>query len=139
MLKKGSKKTSVQFYYGKKIITLSVKLTVVPTNEIANKLLFTVDSILDEYFAKRKTLHEIGWCSSYMIDKKVLNLKEFYEKYKKSLDKMPCVASKSYLIEFSWLNISPHRKLHKKEREKSALVPFSLCKCFSCQSMLQCL
>ena len=74
-----------------------------------------------------------------MIDKRVFNLKEFYEKYKKSLDKMPCVASKSYLIEFSWLNISPHRKLRKKEREKSALVPFSLCKCFSCQSMLQCL
>ena len=91
---------------------------------------------MDEYFAKRKTLHEIGWCSSYMIDKRVLNLKEFYEKYEKSLDKMQ---SKSYLIESSWLNISSNRKLYKKEGEKSALVPFSLCKCFSCQSMLQCL
>ena len=136
MLEKGSKKTSVQFYYGKKRITLSVELTIVPTNEIANQLLFTVDSILDEYFAKRKTLHEIGWCSSYMIDKRVVNLKEFYEKYETSLDKMQ---SKSYLIESSWLNISSNRKLYKKEGEKSALVPFSLCKCFSCQSMLQCL
>ena len=36
MLEKGLKKTSVQFYYGNKIITLSVELTIVPTNEIAN-------------------------------------------------------------------------------------------------------
>ena len=120
-------------------MTLFVELTVVPIKEIANKLLFTVDTILDEYFAKRKTLHKIGWCSYYMIDKRVLNLKELYEKYKKSLDKMSCVASKSYLIEFSWLNISPNRKLYEKEGEKSTLVPFSLGKCFSCQSMLQCL
>ena len=98
---------------------------------------FTVDSILDEHFAKRKTLHEIGWCSSYMIDKRVLNLKKFYEKYKNCLDKMSCMASKSYLFEFSWPNISPNCKLYKKEGEKSTLAPFSLCKCFSCQSMLQ--
>ena len=114
-------------------------MTIVPTSEIANKLIFTVDSILDEYFAKWKTLHEIGWCSSYIIDKRVLNSKEFCEKYKESLDKMSCVASKSYLIEFSWLNISPNRKVYNKEGEKSTLVPFSLCKFFSCQSMLQCL
>ena len=82
---------------------------------------FPVDSILDEHFAKRKTLHEIGWCSSYMIDKRVLNLKKFYEKYKKSLDKMSCMASKSYLIEFSWLKISPNRKLYKKKAKSLPL------------------
>ena len=88
----------MQFYYGKKITTLSVELTIVPTSEITNKLIFIAGLILDEYFTKRKTLHETNWCSSYMIDNRVLNSKRFYEKYKESLDKMSCVASKSYLI-----------------------------------------
>ena len=138
-LEKEFDNTAVQFYYGKKIMTLSLELTIVANSEIANKLMFTVDSILDKYFAKKETLYEIGWCSGYLINKRVLNSKEFYEKYKESLDRMSCVASKSYLIEFYWLNISPNRKVYKKEGEKSTLVPFSLCKCFRCQSTLQCL
>ena len=138
-LEKEFNNIAAQFYYGKRIMTLSVELTKVPTLKIAKKLIPTVDSILEEYFAKRKTFHEIDWCSSYMIDKRVLNSKEFHEKYKESLDEMSCVASKSYLIEISWLNISPNRKVYKKEGEKSTLVPFSLCKYFSCQSMSKCL
>ena len=97
-LEKEFHNTAVQFYYGKKITTLSVELTIVPTSEITNKLIFIAGLILDEYFTKRKTLHETNWCSSYMIDNRVLNSKRFYEKYKESLDKMSCVASKSYLI-----------------------------------------
>ena len=72
-----------------------------------------------------------------MIDKRLINSKEFYERYNNSLDEMACVASESYLIEFSWLNISPNRKVYKKEGEKSTLVPFSLCNCFNCKSILQ--
>ena len=46
------------------------------------------------------------------------------------------VASESYLVEFSWLNISSNRKFYRKEGEKPTLVPFSLCKCFNCESIL---
>ena len=56
-LEKEFNNIAAQFYYGKRIMTLSVELTKVPTLEIAKKLIFTVDSILEEYFAKRKTLH----------------------------------------------------------------------------------
>ena len=56
-LEKEFNNIAAQFYYGKRIMTLSVELTKVPTLEIAKKLIFTVDSNLEEYFAKRKTLH----------------------------------------------------------------------------------
>ena len=59
------------FYYGKRIMTFTVELSRTPTVEIAHKILNNVDEVLDVYFAKKKTLHEIGWCSSYMLDKRI--------------------------------------------------------------------
>ena len=38
---------TIGFYYAKKVITLSVELTVAPTSEIGKKLIYNVDSILD--------------------------------------------------------------------------------------------
>ena len=120
-------------------MTFSVELYTPPSSEFASKLLFNIYAILDEYFAKKKILHEIRCCSSYLLDKRVLNLKEYFEKSNKSLDELLQTVSKSYLIEFSWLNISPNRKMFKRVGQKYELTPFSLCNCFNCKSMLRCL
>ena len=131
--------TNCSFYYGRKMMTFSVELYTLPNSEFASKLLFNIDAILDVYFTKKNILHEIGWCSSYLLDKRVLNSKEYYEKSNKSLDELSQTVSKTYLIEFSWLNISPNRKMFKRKVQKYELAPFSLCNCFNCKSMLRCL
>ena len=107
----------VGFYYGKKVMNFSVELNKIDL-EISKKLMFNIDSILDVHFVQKKTLYEIGWCSSYMFEKRK-------------------IASERYLVEFSWLNISPNRKIYRKEVEKSTLVRFSLCECFNCELILQ--
>ena len=50
-------------------MTLSVELNKTDL-EISTKLIFNTDSILDVHFGQKKTLFEIGWCSTYMIDKR---------------------------------------------------------------------
>ena len=50
-------------------MTFSVELSITLTAEISHKILNNVDEVLDVYFAKKKTLHEIGWCCSYMLNK----------------------------------------------------------------------
>ena len=120
-------------------MTFSVELYTPPSSEFASKLLFHIDAILDIYFEKKKILHKMGWWSSYLLDKRVLNSKEYYEKSNKSLDELSQTVSKTYLIEFSWLNISPNRKMFKRKVQKYELAPFSLCNCFNCKSMLRCL
>ena len=102
------------FYFGKRIMTFSVELSVSPTRAIAKVLLNTIE----ETFTKEENLYKIGWCSSYMIDKRY---------------------DRAYLIEFAWLNISPNRKVYVKKDEKQKIILFSLCSCFSCQEMLKCL
>ena len=72
--------TNCSFYYGRKMMTFSVELYTPPSSELAIKLLFNIDAILDVYFAKKEILHEIGWCSSFLLDKRVLNSKEYCEK-----------------------------------------------------------
>ena len=102
------------FYFGKRIMTFSVELSVSPTRAIAKVLLNTIE----ETFTKEENLYKIGWCSSYMIDKRY---------------------HRAYLVEFAWLNTSPNCKVYVKEGEKQKIIPFSLCSCFSCQEMLKCL
>ena len=138
-VEENSDSTNCSFYYGRKMMTFSVELYTPPSSEFASKLLFNIYAILDEYFAKKKILHEIRCCSSYLLDKRVLNLKEYFEKSNKSLDELLQTVSKSYLIEFSWLNISPNCKMFKRVGQKYELTPFSLCNCFNCKSMLRCL
>ena len=101
-------------YFGKRIMTFSVELSVSPTRAIAKVLLNTIE----ETFTKEENLYKIGWCSSDMIDKRYYRV---------------------YLIEFAWLNISPNRKVYVKKDEKQKIILFSLCSCFSCQEMLKCL
>ena len=92
------------------------------------------------YILQKKDLTLIGWCSSYLLDKRALNLKkEYYKKSNKSLDEILQTVSKSYLIEFSWLNIPPKHEMFKRGGQKYELAPFSLCNCFNCKSMLRCL
>ena len=83
--------TTAECYNSRKVMALSVELPAAPNVEISTKT-FCIDSTLDEYFGQKKTLYKIGWCSSYMIDKRK-------------------IASEHYLVEFSWLKISPNRKI----------------------------
>ena len=55
MLEKGSKK---------KIITLSVELTIVPTNSNCKLVTIYCRFYFGWVFCKKEALHEIGWCSS---------------------------------------------------------------------------
>ena len=84
-------------------MTFSVELVATPTAEIARNILKNVDEVVDVYFTKTKILDEIGWCSSYMLDK------EFHL---------------VYLTELSWLNILPNCKIHKKLGEQYDLFFF---------------
>ena len=106
------------FYFGKRIMTLSVELATTPTGEIASDIIKNIDEAVNEFFAKTKVLRKIGWCSSYNIDKRFHSV---------------------YLIELAWLNISPNRRIYEKPGVQYNFVPFSLCSCFSCKSMLECL
>ena len=100
------------FFIGKKIMSPSVELSVTPTKAIAKILLNTIEEI----FAKQEILYKIGWCSTYVMDKRY---------------------DRTYLVEFAWLNISPNRRMYVKEGGKQEIVPFSLCSCFSCNQMLK--
>ena len=104
-------------FYSKKVMTVFIELNKTDL-EISKKLIFNIDSILDVHIGQKKTLYEIGWYSSYLIDKRK-------------------IASERYLVEFSGLNISPNSKIYRKEGEKSTLVPFPLCECFNCELILQ--
>ena len=46
-------------------------------------------------------------------------------------------ASEKNLVEFSWVNVSPNRRVYEKEGEKYSLIPFSLCNCFNCKTMAE--
>ena len=54
------------FYCGKRAMAFSMELQVRPIEIVARKLL----DVLEGNFAKLKILREIGWCSSYPIDKR---------------------------------------------------------------------
>ena len=101
------------FFIGKRIMCLSLELSVTPTKAIAKILVNTIEGP----FAKQEILYKIGWCSSYTMGKRY---------------------DRTYLVEFAWLNISPNQKIYVKEGEKQEIVPFSLCSCFSCNQMLKC-
>lgn len=84
--------SNCSFYFGKRVMTISVELSVTPTEVIASVLV----NIVKEHFAKQDLLYKIGWCYNYMLDKRY----HF-----------------SYLIEFAWFNISPNCRFYVKEGE----------------------
>ena len=104
-------------FYSKKVMTVFIELNKTDL-EISKKLIFNIDSILDVYFDQKKTLFEISWCSSYMIDKRK-------------------IVSEKNLDEFCWVNVSPNRRVYEKEGEKNSLIPFSLCNCFNCKTIAE--
>ena len=79
------------FYFGKRVMTFSVQLAMNPTAEIVCKILKNVYEIVDVYFAETNIICKTGWCSSYMLDKRI--------------------CQSVYLVELSWLNISPNHSL----------------------------
>ena len=98
-------------------MTVSVELNKIDL-ETLEKLIFNIDSILDVHFGQKKTLFEIGWCSSYKIDKRK-------------------ITSEKYLVEFSWLTNSPNRRVYEKEGEKYSMIHFSLCSYFNCKAIAE--
>ena len=44
-----------------------------------------------------------------------------------------------YLKEFAWLNTSPNHKFFLPKGKEQKVILFSLCSCFSCKSMIECL
>ena len=85
--------TTAECYNSRKVMALSVELPAAPNVEISTKINFLYWFNFGwAFWSKKKTLHKIGWCSSYMIDKRK-------------------IASEHYLVEFSWLKISPNRKI----------------------------
>ena len=71
IFKKSFDLLNCSFYHAKRIMAFSVELSITPTVEIAHKILNNADEVLDVYFAKKKTLHETGWWSSYMLNKRI--------------------------------------------------------------------
>ena len=77
--------------------------TFVLTKVPGKKLLTVVDRLLDEHFFQADGLQQLGWCSNYMLDKRVLN-------YPKGSG----IIQKTEVIEFYWFNHSPNRFDKKK-------------------------
>ena len=83
--------------------------TFILSNETAKKLLDAVNQLLEEHFFRADGLLKLGWCSNYMLDKRVLN-------YPKD-SSIP----KTQVAEFYWFNQSPIR-FHKHLTKNSIKV-----------------
>ena len=59
-----------------------------------------MDSILDIYFGQEKTLYQTGWCSSYMIDSRIVKSIGKYDGSKTFTEVLQ--TNKSHLIELAW-------------------------------------
>ena len=98
------------FYSGRRIMCFSMEFGHFPTENQVRKLL----EVIEENFAKIKILWLIGWCVSYMIDKRVLE---------------------KFMVELSDLNISANRNRH--QGDKTEFIPFSLCYCFNFSCLIE--
>ena len=63
---------NVSSYLSKKSMAIYCE-TFVLTNETAKKLLDAVNQLLEENFFQADGLLQLGWCSNYILDKRVLN------------------------------------------------------------------
>ena len=68
----GLEHCEVSIYLSKKSMTICCE-TFTLTEVTGKKLLNVGDRLLDEHFFQAEGLHELGWCSTYMLDKKFLN------------------------------------------------------------------
>ena len=87
----------VSFYLNKKSMAICCA-TLVLTKVDAKKLLVVVDRLLDEHFFQGNGLLQLGWCSHYMLDRRI----QLYPKNESA-------ARKTEIVEFYWFNYSPNR------------------------------
>ena len=105
----------VSTYLSKRSMTICCE-TFVLTEVTGKKLLNIVDRLLDEHFFQADGLHQLGWCSNYMLDKRFLN-------YPKGNG----IIQKTEVIEFYWFNHSPNR--FDKQQNLSKV---EVCNCVHC-------
>ena len=87
----------VSFYLNKKSMAICCA-TLVLTKVDAKKLLVVVDRLLDEHFFQGNGLLQLGWCSHYMLDRRI----QLYPKNESA-------ARKTEIVEFYWFSYSPNR------------------------------
>ena len=91
------KDCKVSFYLHRKSMSICWEKTTM-TDVIARKLLKIVDRLMDEHFFQTNALRKLGWCSHYMLDRRIPRYckdKQFF--------------GKTELTEFYWFNNSPKR------------------------------
>ena len=81
--------SSCSNFFGKRTMSLCVKMKEELNEEKIKKLLELVDWITDEHFAQKLILCQVGWCAQQMLQKRILN-------YKKGEG----LVKKVYLLEF---------------------------------------
>ena len=91
--------------------------TFVLTNDTAKKLLDAIDQLLEEHFFRVDGLLQLGWCSNYMLGKRVLN-------YPKDSG-----IPKTQVVEFYWFNQSSIR-FNKRLIENSIKVIRNCLHCY---------
>ena len=91
------------FFSSRRIMCFSMEFGYFPTENQVRKLL----EVIEENVSKIKILWLIGWCASYMIDKRDLE---------------------KFMAELSYFNISTNR--NRLQGDKTEFIPFSLCYCF---------
>ena len=72
--------------------------TLAITKVDAKKLLVVVNRLLDEHFFEGNGLLQLGWCSHYMLGRRI----QLYLKNE-------IAARKTEIVEFYWFNYSPNR------------------------------
>ena len=91
------KDCGVSSYLNRKSMAICCK-TLVLTKVDAKKLLVVVDRLLDEHFFQGNGLLQLGWCSHYMLDRRI----QLYPKNESA-------ARKTEIVEFYWFSYSPNR------------------------------
>ena len=106
----------VSTYLSKTSMTIYCESYVL-TKVTGKKLLKVVDRLLDEYFFQVGDLHQLGWCSNYMLDKRVMN---YPEGSSSSIHK-------TLIIEFYWFNHSPN--MFNKQKRLTEVEVFDCLHC----------
>ena len=114
-LGKELKDCEVSSYLNKKSMAFCCE-TLALTKVDAKKLLVVVDRLLDENFFQDNGLLQLGWCSHYMLDRRI----QLYPKNESA-------ARKTEIVEFYWFNFSPNR--FDKQRNLSKV---EVCNCVYC-------
>ena len=103
----------VSFYLHRRYMSICCE-TITMTDEIARKLLKSVDWLMDEHFFQTNCLRQLGWCAHYMLDRRSLK----YIEDKKEL------LRKTELTQFYWFNKSPNRAF-----KRQLLTKTEVCNC----------